>query len=72
MYSTVASSSLVENSVKKVLFEKGSVFGEFTITEFADPFLQEHILSVSLYDIPTDVKVCLCSAHFSLIFLSVH
>jgi SpoVK/Ycf46/Vps4 family AAA+-type ATPase len=46
----------VENSVKKVLFEKGSVFGEFTITEFADPFLQEHILSVSLYDIPTDVK----------------
>ena len=49
--------SLVREQVRDLLLLKGVVFGEFIATEFSNPLLQEHILSVTVTDISHDIQV---------------
>ena len=50
-------SSVIRSHVEELLLLKGAVFGEFVVTEFSDPILQEHVLSVSVNDIPPELQV---------------
>ncbi|KAL5467298.1 hypothetical protein EMCRGX_G031505 [Ephydatia muelleri] len=36
---------------------QGLAFGDFVITEFSDPILQEHVVSVTVSDIPKDLQL---------------
>ena len=36
---------------------QGLAFGDFITTEFSDPILQEHVVSVTISDIPKDLQV---------------
>ena len=36
-----------------------TAFGEFTLTEFDDPVLKEHVVSISVCDVPTAIQVML-------------
>ena len=51
--------SLVREQVRDLLLLKGVVFGEFVATEFSNPLLQEHILSVTVTDISHEIQVLL-------------
>lgn len=50
-------SALIKTHVRQLLLLKGAVFGEFVATEFSDDVLQEHVLSVSVTDIPPEIQV---------------
>lgn len=64
--STMRAAMLTER-VKILLRKQGTTFGDFIITEFEDPILKEHTVSVSVSDIPNNLQVrqplsrCLCS-----------
>ena len=63
--STLRAAMLTER-VKILLRKQGTTFGDFIITEFEDPILKEHTVSVSVSDIPNNLQVrqpllrCLC------------
>ena len=54
-------SSLSESVVREYavaqLRHHPTAFGEFVLTEFDDPVLKEHVVSISVRDIPTSVRV---------------
>lgn len=54
-------SSLSESVVREYamgqLSQHPTAFGEFVMTEFDDPVLKEHVVSISVRDIPTSVRV---------------
>lgn len=50
-------SSMIRSQVQELLLLKGAVFGEFVSTEFSDSVLQEHVLSVSVTDVPPEIQV---------------
>lgn len=58
---------MLTERVKILLRKQGTTFGDFIITEFEDPILKEHAVSVSVSDIPNNLQVrqpllrCLCS-----------
>ncbi|XP_019849117.1 PREDICTED: pachytene checkpoint protein 2 homolog isoform X2 [Amphimedon queenslandica] len=60
--------SLVREQVRDLLLLKGVVFGEFVATEFSNPLLQEHILSVTVTDISHEIQII----NFSLVNLLIH
>lgn len=41
----------------KNIRQGGLAFGDFVITEFNDPILQEHVVSVTVSDVPKDLQV---------------
>ena len=43
----------------ELLLLKGAILGEFVATEFSNSLLQEHIISVSVTDIPHEPQVML-------------
>lgn len=43
--------------VLELLAEKGTAFSQLIMDEFEDPVLQEHVLSVSITDTPSELKV---------------
>lgn len=43
--------------VLELLAEKGTAFSQLIMEEFEDPVLQEHVLSVSITDTPSELKV---------------
>ena len=45
----------MKEHVSKLLERHQTVFGDFTITEYDDPFLTEHVKSVSVCD--TDLSL---------------
>ena len=51
----------------ELLLLKGAILGEFVATEFSNSLLQEHIISVSVTDIPHEPQVML----HMLIFLNL-
>lgn len=59
--------AMLTERVKILLRKQGTTFGDFIITEFEDPILKEHAVSVSVSDIPNNLQVrqpllrCLCS-----------
>lgn len=55
-FSTLRAVVLTEH-VKALLRKQGTVFGDFIVTEFEDPILKEHAVSVSVSDIPKNLQV---------------
>ena len=60
---------MLAESVKALLMDKGSIFGDYTRTEFSDSILRENVDSISIQDVSCNVKVqqssyslCLCNA----------
>lgn len=49
--------SVVREHTKSVLRKQGTASGDFIITEFEDPILKEHVISISVSDIPRDLQV---------------
>ena len=59
VYSTLRQAILKEH-VKAMLMKnirQGLAFGDFVLTEFSDPILQEHVVSVTVSDMPKDLQV---------------
>ena len=54
--STIRASVLREHA-KALLRKKGTAFGDFILTEFKDPILREHVVSLSVSDVPMDLQV---------------
>ena len=48
---------MLTERVKILLRKQGTIFGDFIITEFEDPILKEHTVSVSVSDIPNNLQV---------------
>lgn len=65
------SSSILKTHVRELLLQKGAVFGDFIMTEFSDPILQEHILSVSITDTPPELQVHLPFCTHNILSLSL-
>ena len=49
--------AMLTERVKILLRKQGTTFGDFIITEFEDPILKEHTVSVSVSDIPNNLQV---------------
>ncbi len=49
--------AVVRDHTKALLRKQGTIFGDFIVTEFDDPLLQEHVISVSVSDIPRELAV---------------
>ena len=47
----------LKDLVLELLAEKGTAFSQLIMEEFEDPVLKEHVLSVSITDTPSDLKV---------------
>ena len=56
LFSTLRAVVLTEH-VKALLRKQGTVFGDFIVTEFEDPILKDHAVSVSVSDIPKNLPV---------------
>ena len=48
---------MLTERVKILLRKQGTTFGDFIITDFEDPILKEHTVSVSVSDIPNNLQV---------------
>ena len=55
------SASVVREYAVAQLKRQPTAFGGFTMTEFEDPVLKEHVVSISLCDIPDSVQVYMCT-----------
>ncbi len=55
-HSAMAGTKLKE-LVVELLMERGTAFSELHIYEFENPILKEHVLSVSITDTPSHLKV---------------
>ena len=51
------SASVVREYAVAQLKMQPTAFGEFTLTEFDDPVLKEHVVSISVCDIPSSIQV---------------
>lgn len=49
--------AMLTERVKILLRKQGTTFGDFIITDFEDPILKEHTVSVSVSDIPNNLQV---------------
>lgn len=49
--------SVLREQAKALLRRKGTAFGDFIVTEFEDPVLREHVVSLSVSDVPMDLQV---------------
>lgn len=43
--------------VRDKLLERGTAFSDLVLLEFDDPILKEHVLSISITDTPSELKV---------------
>ena len=43
--------------VRDMLLERGTAFSDLILLEFDDPMLKEHVLSISITDTPSELKV---------------
>ena len=68
VYSTLRAKVLKEHA-KALLKKKGTTFGDFILTEFEDPVLREHVISISVTDIPKEVQVRMENFKLSLAML---
>jgi len=70
LYSTVQA-KVLKDKVKTFLTEKKSAFGDFSISDFQDEFLKQHIISISLCDseIPGEEKKVI---DFTSCLLQIH
>lgn len=48
---------MLREQAKALLCKKGTAFGDFILTEFEDPVLREHVVSLSVSDVPIEVQV---------------
>lgn len=60
--------SKLRDMVLELLAEKGTAFSQLIITEFDDPILKEHLVSVAITDTPAELTVryltawvCVCT-----------
>ena len=53
------SASVVRDYAVAELKRHPTAFGEFTLTEFDDPVLKEHVVSISVCDVPSSIQVYL-------------
>jgi hypothetical protein len=51
------SASVVREYAVAQLKMQPTAFGEFTLSEFDDPVLKEHVVSIAVCDIPTSIQV---------------
>ena len=51
------SASVVREYAIAQLKTQPTAFGEFTLTEFDDPVLKEHVVSIAVCDIPSSIQV---------------
>ena len=51
------SASVVRDYAVEQLKRQPTAFGEFTLSEFDDPVLKEHVVSISVCDVPCSVQV---------------
>ena len=56
--SSLSASVVREYAVAQLKYHP-TAFGEFTLTEFDDPVLKEHVVSISVCDVPTAIQVML-------------
>ena len=49
--------SMLKELVLSMLRQRGTAFGELFLQEFEDPVMKEHIQSVSISDVPCQLKV---------------
>ncbi len=54
--------SVVRDHTKALLKKQGAVFGDFIVTDFDNLLLREHVISISVSDIPKELRV-FCLPH---------